>query len=148
MSLTLQIVVDETGKTIALPLTDTVTVGRSPENRLQIDEPYLSERHAKIVHQGEGRLAVVDLDSTNGTYVNDKKIEGPQSLFGGDILRFGLAACRVIEGGALVETSDRDLAPGFRRFDLSKVGKRGKRRAPRRRRYLAQIQKDWETRNP
>ena len=49
---------------------DTVLIGRSPNNDLQIDEGSISRRHAKILRSGD-RYLVEDLNSTNGTYVNN-----------------------------------------------------------------------------
>lgn len=52
---------------------DVLTVGRKPENDIVIDNPTVSGSHCKIFIQG-GTFFVEDLNSTNGTYVNDKKI--------------------------------------------------------------------------
>lgn len=52
---------------------DVLTVGRKPENDIIIDNPTVSGQHCKIFIQG-GTYFVEDLNSTNGTYVNDKKI--------------------------------------------------------------------------
>jgi putative methionine-R-sulfoxide reductase with GAF domain len=52
---------------------NTVHVGRSPNNDIQIDEGSISRRHVKILRSGDQYL-VEDLNSTNGTYVNNKLI--------------------------------------------------------------------------
>lgn len=57
-----------------LPMTASVlTVGRKPDNDLVIDHPAVSGHHCKIAMQGDTYF-VEDLNSTNGTLVNDKKI--------------------------------------------------------------------------
>jgi two-component system cell cycle response regulator len=49
---------------------EVVTIGRDRENDIVLDSDSVSRRHAKIEHR-EGRIYLTDLDSTNGTYVND-----------------------------------------------------------------------------
>jgi pSer/pThr/pTyr-binding forkhead associated (FHA) protein len=51
-----------------------VTIGRSPDNDLSVDNPAVSNNHAKVYYEGE-RLVVEDLDSLNGTFVNDLRVE-------------------------------------------------------------------------
>ncbi|MET0385228.1 MAG: GGDEF domain-containing protein [Polyangiales bacterium] len=47
-----------------------VTIGRDRENDIVLDSDSVSRRHARVEHR-EGRIYLTDLDSTNGTYVND-----------------------------------------------------------------------------
>lgn len=54
-------------------ISSVVTVGRKPDNDLVIDHPAVSGHHCKIVLQGDTYF-VEDLNSSNGTLVNDKKI--------------------------------------------------------------------------
>ena len=57
-----------------IPMTSSlVTVGRKPDNDVVIDHPAVSGHHCKIMLQGDTYF-VEDLNSTNGTLVNDKKI--------------------------------------------------------------------------
>lgn len=100
MELSLQIVVDDNGRSIDLPIVGTVTVGRGPENRLQIEESYVSQQHARVEPGREGGFVVSDLNSKNGTFVNDRRIYGDSRIVEGDVIRFGLASCRVISPGA------------------------------------------------
>lgn len=51
-----------------------VTIGRSPDNDLPVDNPAVSNHHAKVYYEG-ARLVVEDLDSLNGTFVNDLRVE-------------------------------------------------------------------------
>ncbi len=55
---------------------DEVTVGRLDGNDICISKGNVSKYHAKIVEK-QGKFVVVDLKSTNGTFVNGKKIAGP-----------------------------------------------------------------------
>jgi len=50
-----------------------VTIGRDPGNNLEIDNLSVSGQHARIF-QGPGQYAIEDLNSTNGTYVNNNRI--------------------------------------------------------------------------
>src|SRR2546426_8454356 len=50
------------------------TIGRKPDNDLVIDNPVVSGHHALIVSE-EGAFFIEDLGSTNGTFVNDAKIQ-------------------------------------------------------------------------
>jgi len=50
-----------------------VTVGRKPDNDIVVDNPAVSSHHCKISLVGDA-FYVEDLDSTNGTYLNDKRI--------------------------------------------------------------------------
>lgn len=60
-------------KEVPLNEGDTLTVGRKPENDVVIDNPAVSSHHCKISRQGD-TFYVEDLGSTNGTFVNEKKI--------------------------------------------------------------------------
>lgn len=51
----------------------TVTIGRHPENDIVIDNQLVSSHHAKIT-QNQNGLQLVDLNSTNGTYVNNDQV--------------------------------------------------------------------------
>src|SRR3989338_2587670 len=53
--------------------TSTLTIGRKPDNDVAIDDPAVSSHHCRISLQGDTYF-VEDLNSTNGTLVNDKKI--------------------------------------------------------------------------
>ena len=49
---------------------EVVTIGRDRENDIVLDSDSVSRRHARVEHR-DGRIYLTDLDSTNGTYVND-----------------------------------------------------------------------------
>ena len=66
---------------------DQITLGRSPENLIQIDDPSVSGRHARFELVGED-YHLKDLESTNGTRVNGQPIQSIL-LRPGDRVRFG-----------------------------------------------------------
>ena len=51
-----------------------VSIGRSPENGLVIDNPAVSHYHARVFSE-EGRLMLEDLGSMNGTFVNGQRVK-------------------------------------------------------------------------
>jgi pSer/pThr/pTyr-binding forkhead associated (FHA) protein len=64
------------------------TIGRSPDNDIPIADPEVSRRHAQIVRQASG-YAIVDLGSTNGTFVNEVRVTALTPLQHGDQIRLG-----------------------------------------------------------
>jgi pSer/pThr/pTyr-binding forkhead associated (FHA) protein len=72
-----------------LPLKAGVTtLGRDGHvNDHPIDDPAVSERHLSIRYL-DGQFWATDLDSSNGTFVNDKKVER-QALHANDVIRLG-----------------------------------------------------------
>lgn len=75
------------GPPVALD-TDTLTVGRLPDNNLQLDDPMVSRHHARLERQG-ATVVVHDLGSANGTFVNQQRVNGTAPLREGDDVRFG-----------------------------------------------------------
>jgi hypothetical protein len=63
------------------------TLGRG-DAEIQLDDPFASSRHARITRQGQV-LVLEDLGSTNGTYLNEEPLNGPQPLHPGDRVRIG-----------------------------------------------------------
>ena len=69
-------------------LADHVLIGRSPESDVVLDDTYASEQHARIF-RNEDSFFVEDLGSTNGTYVNGRKISYPLELRPEDRIKIG-----------------------------------------------------------
>ena len=65
------------------------TVGRGPTADYTIDAALISRLHCRLTAT-ETELTIEDLDSTNGTFVNNQRIgENPSALTSGDRLRLG-----------------------------------------------------------
>ncbi len=63
------------------------TIGRESGNVIQLDDNEISRRHAEIRRVGEA-FVIGDLKSSNGTFVNDRRVERAE-LAGGDRIRIG-----------------------------------------------------------
>ena len=72
---------------VAYDLMGGATLGRG-DVEIQLDDPFASSRHARITRQGHV-VVIEDLGSTNGTYLNDQQLTGPQPLHDGDLIRIG-----------------------------------------------------------
>lgn len=73
-------------------------VGRTDDCEVRLDDNAASRRHAELT-PGPCGYAVADLGSTNGTYVNDDRVEGARWLRDGDYLKVGGAIFRYLAGG-------------------------------------------------
>lgn len=69
-------------------VTDVMVMGRSDESDVVLDDPYASEFHLRLVAQESG-LMLHDLGSTNGTYVNGRRVSAPTPLRRGDTIQVG-----------------------------------------------------------
>jgi len=65
-----------------------LSVGRTDENTIQIDDPSVSTHHAELTVSG-GEYRLKDLGSTNGTRLNGAPLEGEKAIAPGDRIRFG-----------------------------------------------------------
>ena len=68
--------------------TDGVTIGRSPESAIFLDDVTVSRSHAQIKSQESGKFLLVDNSSLNGTYLNNNSVES-SSLVSGDEIQIG-----------------------------------------------------------
>jgi serine/threonine protein kinase len=104
---------DTTGRAFRLHR-GTMRVGRDPDNDLVANFAQISRHHAEI-HFEDDAWSVVDINSTNGTFVNDERIwpGQPRRLQAGDILRFGpTIAYRVaIPSVKLASDADTTIPP-------------------------------------
>jgi len=71
-------------------LDEILTIGREPGNNVFIDDDLISRFHA-LVRRSEGEYVILDLCSSNGTFVNDKPVSAPTPLKNGDELKLGKA---------------------------------------------------------
>lgn len=97
------------GKTTHDLSEEKITIGRAPDNSIQIDDPSVSSRHAQLTLSGE-RYQLKDLGSTNGTRVNGETVT-EIFLRPGDHLRFGKIQARYEDNqtGAAQALPETDL---------------------------------------
>jgi pSer/pThr/pTyr-binding forkhead associated (FHA) protein len=72
------------------------TLGRAPAADFVLDVALVSRVHCRLV-AGDDALAVEDLASTNGTFLNNQRIDHAKAT-GGDLLRIGRVELRVERG--------------------------------------------------
>ena len=77
---------DQQGRTY--PLADELTVGRASGCQVTLDDTYVSQIHARVFAR-DGQIYVEDLGSTNGTYLNRRKVAGPMLVSPGDRVQVG-----------------------------------------------------------
>lgn len=81
---------------ITIPLEGGITIGRSEAASLPIDDQFVSHMHARILRRGAYHF-VEDLGSTNGTFLNDRRVESDAQLKVHDALRIGQTTLRYEE---------------------------------------------------
>ena len=64
------------------------TIGRTSGANFVVDAPLISRVHCRLIVANDGRVEVVDLDSTNGTWVNGERVQ-TAPLCEGNVLRVG-----------------------------------------------------------
>lgn len=110
-------------------------VGRAPDNDLVLDESSVSARHARIDVEPDGAF-VTDLGSTNGTFVDGRRVTGSAELTVGLVLALGRCELRVEAGGTMpgaplpagappgasedadVDAAHRAVVPARRKLDV------------------------------
>jgi DNA-binding winged helix-turn-helix (wHTH) protein len=80
-------------------------IGREGEGVILVKSSTVSRRHARIAIDAAGAV-IDDLGSKNGTYVNDRRVEGPTPVADGDQIRIGslLFTFRMSQGSETTET--------------------------------------------
>ena len=72
----------------AITVSDSVVLGRSPEADVLLDDPYASMFHLRLTMDGD-TMTLADLGTTNGTYVNGRRVTNPVVLNPGDSVQVG-----------------------------------------------------------
>ena len=93
--------------TTTLKLADGVTsIGRHDDCLIRIKSSQVSRRHCELLEDGD-KLTIRDLGSSNGTFVNGKRVLGQQRLKHGDELTVGAVTLRVAKLGQAVHRAGR-----------------------------------------
>lgn len=91
-----------------------ISVGRVQGNDLMLPKGNVSKRHARLLYR-DGRFIVTDLNSTNGTYVNRRRISQATIVREGDRIYIGDFVLR-IEASEPAETGDNKAGSGSQRI--------------------------------
>lgn len=75
-----------------------VSVGRSPDCTIPLEFQGISRKHFKIVIHNDS-ASIQDTGSSNGTFVNNTKIQGEQELSKGDMVKIGSIALKFLPKG-------------------------------------------------
>ena len=105
-----------TGQTYELKV-DKTTIGRVDDNTFPIPQPSVSSHHCEILLQGND-VVVKDLNSTNGTFINNQQITTEGVLKPGQVLRLGQVEMRL-------ETGAPASGPGKRPIESTMVIPKG-----------------------
>jgi pSer/pThr/pTyr-binding forkhead associated (FHA) protein len=82
-------VIDDNGSKIeSVRLSGQLQIGRADACQIKLDDTYVSTFHARIFNR-DGSWFVEDLGSTNGTYLNQRRVTSPVELRAGDRVKLG-----------------------------------------------------------
>jgi hypothetical protein len=73
---------------LAYDIGDGAVLGRGDEAEIRLEDPFASSNHARLLRQGSV-MVIEDMGSTNGTFLNEELLTGPQPLHPGDRIRIG-----------------------------------------------------------
>ncbi|MBQ9337623.1 MAG: FHA domain-containing protein [Lentisphaeria bacterium] len=88
-----------------------ICIGREADNDIQLLMPGVSRYHAKIEYVQDGQWKLIDLNSTNGTKLNGKKIEQPEILQRGAEIQIGEQSIRYDEDSRPTAKTEPAPAP-------------------------------------
>ena len=86
----------------------TLTAGRTSQCDMQIDDPSVSRRHCTIAYLANGLLQVTDLDSANGTFINERPVKDATAR-AGDLIRLGAAILEVHDPSGITRQPDQTV---------------------------------------
>jgi Nif-specific regulatory protein len=108
--------VNRDGGELVFHVTGSLTVGRGPDNGIVVDEEGVSRRHVELTARADG-LAVRDLGSTNGTFLNGSRVQ-EAVLRAGDSLLVGRSVFR-LKGGAPEQDRTATLSLGAATIEVA-----------------------------
>ncbi len=91
------------GQTVELG--ESLSIGRTPNNNLIVEDDLVSRRHAVVQREANDRCWIADYGSRNGTFVNARRITQPTSLSHGDLISIGPCVLTFIDEERLSDES-------------------------------------------
>jgi parallel beta-helix repeat protein len=82
------VIVQGGGEGLEYPIKDTMRIGRAVDNDIVLEDSQASRHHAAIVQEMVG-YSLEDLNSSNGTFLNEQRVTEPRVLRDGDLIRMG-----------------------------------------------------------
>ena len=76
-----------------------VKIGRNPDMDITLEFHGISRHHLSVIVENDERVTLSDCGSKNGTFLNNKKIEGKEQLRKGDIVKLGAIALKFLPKG-------------------------------------------------
>ena len=104
----LDLVLRNTDRVFPLHQQQTLTAGRTPQCDIQLDDPSVSRRHCTIALLANGLLQIKDLESANGTFVNERPVKDATAR-AGDLIRLGAAMFEVRDPSGLTHPPDQTV---------------------------------------
>ena len=87
MTLKLVVTTNVNGDVFELPLTKArYRIGRRHDNDLRIKETYVSGYHSELARTAEGDYELQDAGSSNGTFLNGRRVEKPERISAGTVM--------------------------------------------------------------
>jgi ABC-type multidrug transport system ATPase subunit/ABC-type multidrug transport system permease subunit len=100
-----------------------IVIGRSSECDFILNQPSISRKHASLEKKNNNAFILTDLDSTNGTYVNGKKISGSVQISADDVIFIGRYSLSLHQGPKDLSREIAVKAQGIKKeFGKGKVG--------------------------
>jgi pSer/pThr/pTyr-binding forkhead associated (FHA) protein len=75
-------------KPVTVKLRESAEIGRGDRCAIRLRDTYVSQVHARLFGKN-GAWYVEDLGSTNGTLLNDRRVDAPMEVHAGDVLKIG-----------------------------------------------------------
>jgi two-component system cell cycle response regulator len=106
---------------------DGMVIGRDPSADISIADQGISRKHAKLSKDGGGKVVIEDMGSSNGTFINDKKIEAnkPIALAKEDMVRVGSSILKFLPAGELETLMIGNLSSAAHTDALTKIFNKG-----------------------
>ena len=109
------------GKWQEFPLGPHTTIGRHPDQDLQLLDRMISKEHAVISLSTDGHYVLTDIGSKNGTFVNDEPVNGSRVLCDGDDIGIGNHILKFIDPPQVVSQPEQDDVSTTKELSTSDV---------------------------